>query len=436
MYGNTTNNSRFRTVRTNVTIDDFSEIYGSGITWATADTQGYLSVSYSSGKAFIGGGNSNKLNWSYQLLHSGNYSSIVDGRYLRWGGTNANVAAMTWGTLTSSNGYTILSHASSSDGGDMGFCNKSGQIFMQLDGYYYQNEGQYRVTDVSETVTALGTNGNYLTWTKNGSTNNITVPYATNSDTLDSKHASDFAAAFHTTVRVSSANSYTRVCSVSETLQAGVSCLVNVRAHYNSTVHNVTFLCTTTYNGKFNIIELSNAHLTAVKIRIGSTSNYGTPMYIDVTTASTYCSNSTYYVSVIPLQDGCTITKDGTQGVAACSYTTERTSTVGGAIAISGNMYAAHFYENSDARLKENIKSILGYENLPKLREFNWKSDGSKSYGLIAQELEEQGYSELVDSSGDHKTVNYSAALSLIVAKLQNKISELEEELEKLKSSK
>lgn len=31
-------------------------------------------------------------------------------------------------------------------------------------------------------VTALGTSGNYLTWTKNGTTNNITVPYATNSN--------------------------------------------------------------------------------------------------------------------------------------------------------------------------------------------------------------------------------------------------------------
>lgn len=31
-------------------------------------------------------------------------------------------------------------------------------------------------------VTSLGTNGNYLTWTKAGTTNNITVPYATNSD--------------------------------------------------------------------------------------------------------------------------------------------------------------------------------------------------------------------------------------------------------------
>lgn len=32
-------------------------------------------------------------------------------------------------------------------------------------------------------VTALGTSGNYLTWIKNGTTNNITIPYATNSAT-------------------------------------------------------------------------------------------------------------------------------------------------------------------------------------------------------------------------------------------------------------
>ena len=33
---------------------------------------------------------------------------------------------------------------------------------------------------IANTVTSLGTSGNYLTWTKNGTTNNITVPYATN----------------------------------------------------------------------------------------------------------------------------------------------------------------------------------------------------------------------------------------------------------------
>lgn len=41
-------------------------------------------------------------------------------------------------------------------------------------------------------VTALGTNGNYVTWTKNGATNNITVPYATTSAYL----TNGFSAAF------------------------------------------------------------------------------------------------------------------------------------------------------------------------------------------------------------------------------------------------
>ena len=65
-----------------------------------------------------------------------------------------------------------------------------------------RSDGQFAVDDVpislsthnhnSLYVTALGTNGNYLTWTKNGTANNITVPYATNSDTLDGYHATSF----------------------------------------------------------------------------------------------------------------------------------------------------------------------------------------------------------------------------------------------------
>lgn len=44
----------------------------------------------------------------------------------------------------------------------------------------------------SGVVTALGTNGNYVTWTKNGTANNLTVPYATNADKVDGYHASSF----------------------------------------------------------------------------------------------------------------------------------------------------------------------------------------------------------------------------------------------------
>lgn len=106
-----------------------------------------------------------------------------------------------------------------------------------------------------------------------------------------------------------------------------------------------------------------------------------------------------------------------------------------GTITATGSIYAAHFYENSDIQLKANIQEILSSDKMPTIKEFDWKEDNSHSYGLIAQELEEQGYSELVSTKDDgYKTVNYSAALSLIVGKLQVKIKELEKEIENLKN--
>lgn len=49
------------------------------------------------------------------------------------------------------------------------------------------------VAYTSEFVSSLGTSGNYLTWVKNGTTNNIIIPYATNADTVDGQHASAFS---------------------------------------------------------------------------------------------------------------------------------------------------------------------------------------------------------------------------------------------------
>ncbi len=109
-------------------------------------------------------------------------------------------------------------------------------------------------------------------------------------------------------------------------------------------------------------------------------------------------------------------------------------------LTIGGSIYAAHFYESSDKVLKKNIKSILSSTNIPKIREFDWKDTGEHSYGFIAQELEEQGYSYLVSEANGKKTVNYTATLALTVAKLQNliniqnkKISNLTKELKALK---
>ena len=98
-------------------------------------------------------------------------------------------------------------------------------------------------------------------------------------------------------------------------------------------------------------------------------------------------------------------------------------------------LYASAFYESSDIRLKQNIKQVLTSNDIPQIKEFDWKNSGKHSYGLIAQELESMGYSELVDTKDDgYKSVNYTAAHSLIIGKLQLKIKELEDRIKYLES--
>jgi hypothetical protein len=99
-------------------------------------------------------------------------------------------------------------------------------------------------------------------------------------------------------------------------------------------------------------------------------------------------------------------------------------SLVGSSNAITVNttstITATAFYTSSDIKLKENIKPLSEH-----IREFNWKESGKKSYGIIAQELEKE-YPELVIEKDDVKRVDYTAALCLLVAKLENRIKELE----------
>lgn len=92
------------------------------------------------------------------------------------------------------------------------------------------------------------------------------------------------------------------------------------------------------------------------------------------------------------------------------------------------------FYEESDINLKTNIKPI-DFTNNIELVSFNWKKDGKQSYGVIAQQVEEC-YPELVstDESTGYKSVNYDAVLILKCAQLENRIKQLEKQLEDLKN--
>lgn len=100
-----------------------------------------------------------------------------------------------------------------------------------------------------------------------------------------------------------------------------------------------------------------------------------------------------------------------------------------------GAVYApSGFYEESDINLKTNIKPI-DFTNNIELVSFNWKKDGKQSYGVIAQQVE-QYYPELVstDESTGYKSVNYDAVLIIKCAQLENRIKQLEKQLEDLKN--
>lgn len=122
--------------------------------------------------------------------------------------------------------------------------------------------------------------------------------------------------------------------------------------------------------------------------------------------------------------------------------TTDSTSTTTGAIVINGGLgvggsiysstvVATDFNSTSDLVLKENIQEIDGFSLLNKINpvEFTWKDSGKKSYGVIAQEIE-QTFPQLVSTDGEGlKSVSYIPIIAILVdavKKLEAKIIELQ----------
>jgi predicted secreted protein len=66
-----------------------------------------------------------------------------------------NAASWTWGTLTTANGYTQLGSNNESGGGSFALAAKSGQTSVQIDGRFYDQEGQYRLVDTNDLTTTL-----------------------------------------------------------------------------------------------------------------------------------------------------------------------------------------------------------------------------------------------------------------------------------------
>jgi hypothetical protein len=104
-------------------------------------------------------------------------------------------------------------------------------------------------------------------------------------------------------------------------------------------------------------------------------------------------------------------------------------SATAGRIDASGDIVA---YSTSDINFKENIVPIVGALSMVKKIEgvgFNWKDNGNKSYGHIAQRLEEI-LPELVDTNSEGvKSVNYNGIIAFLVEavkEMDKRIIELE----------
>lgn len=97
----------------------------------------------------------------------------------------------------------------------------------------------------------------------------------------------------------------------------------------------------------------------------------------------------------------------------------------------TGTLSATIFNSLSDESLKTNVTTIQN--SLDVIRQldgvsFNWKDNGRKSYGVIAQEIEKI-LPDLVDNANGIKNVNYSG----IIAFLIQAIKELEAKIDERK---
>lgn len=93
-----------------------------------------------------------------------------------------------------------------------------------------------------------------------------------------------------------------------------------------------------------------------------------------------------------------------------------------GTITATGSITGGAFYQSSDKALKENIEPIEAEKACKIISQinpvtFNWKKDGSKGQGVIAQELEEI-LPEAVKEY-EHKTVDYIALIPYMIKMIQ-----------------
>ena len=109
---------------------------------------------------------------------------------------------------------------------------------------------------------------------------------------------------------------------------------------------------------------------------------------------------------------------------------------ISGGIESTNGMISPTYLNSSDERLKKDIETI-SENDIDKVKNvdfksYKFKSDDSRHYGVIAQDVEKAGLTDLVTNGADGmKSVDYISLLILKIAELENELKNLREQIKK-----
>ena len=101
-----------------------------------------------------------------------------------------------------------------------------------------------------------------------------------------------------------------------------------------------------------------------------------------------------------------------------------------GSLTVGNTVFATHFDNISDITLKDNIKplqnTIITLNNLNPVS-FTWKKDGTKSFGLIAQEVEKVIPEIVHMTDNETKTVSYVQIISFLISAFKEQQAQIDD---------